>query len=392
MEIEELEKRIGWLDSERQKDKKLIAELSDSLEAIEENNRKQNQKLKLLETDIKATGSTSLRVERVDTDFAEFKTETLRLVSELDKKLPIFEKKYEKQRIEDIGQINNKLLEHQTDMKVLAELKKTLQARIDEEIRINQKVDDVAKSFPELHVIDTELQRQQKLLNNDIHLENKRISDLQIETSTIRKRIEEDLIFSELFKESLRKVEQRVNEFHHLDQERKQNQATFIEKQSLLQVEKENLWKDWQGKFAEMEALGPNFNTQLLSLEETHRSVKNSLSELAEVNERFNRRINEITEMNRLNEERFRQEWVSFKADDQKRWTNYNLTIEEERREVDRQRTRFEDRLINLEDASQEFKDALQATHEEIQKQIKGYLTLSQELLDSFVQSLGKRK
>jgi predicted nucleic acid-binding Zn-ribbon protein len=141
-----------------------------------------------------------------------------------------------------------------------------------------------------------------------------------------------------------------------------------------------------------MEALGPNFNTQLLSLEETHRSVKNSLSELAEVNERFNRRINEITEMNRLNEERFRQEWVSFKADDQKRWTNYNLTIEEERREVDRQRTRFEDRLINLEDASQEFKDALQATHEEIQKQIKGYLTLSQELLDSFVQSLGKRK
>jgi predicted nucleic acid-binding Zn-ribbon protein len=107
MEIEELEKRIGWLDSERQKDKKLIAELSDSLEAIEENNRKQNQKLKLLETDIKATGSTSLRVERVDTDFAEFKTETLRLVSELDKKLPIFEKKYEKQRIEDIGQINN---------------------------------------------------------------------------------------------------------------------------------------------------------------------------------------------------------------------------------------------------------------------------------------------
>ena len=31
MEIDELEKRIDWLDSERQKDKKQIAELSDKL-------------------------------------------------------------------------------------------------------------------------------------------------------------------------------------------------------------------------------------------------------------------------------------------------------------------------------------------------------------------------
>ena len=41
--------------------------------------------------------------------------------------------------------------------------------------------------------------------------------------------------------------------------------------------------------------------------------------------QRFDRRLNEITEMQRLVEERFRQEWVSFKADDQKRWTNYTL-------------------------------------------------------------------
>ena len=31
-----------------------------------------------------------------------------------------------------------------------------------------------------------------------------------------------------------------------------------------------------------------------------------------------------------LTEERFRQEWVNFKADDQKRWTNYTLAQEEQ--------------------------------------------------------------
>jgi hypothetical protein len=54
---------------------------------------------------------------------------------------------------------------------------------------------------------------------------------------------------------------------------------------------------------------------------------------LDDINIRFDRRINELTEMHRLTEERFRQEWISFKTDDQKRWTNYLLTQEEQQQE-----------------------------------------------------------
>jgi chromosome segregation ATPase len=253
-------------------------------------------------------------------------------------------------------------------------------------------LDEISKSLVPLAAVESEIQRQQKLLANDQQLESKRTSDIQLEISTLRKRIEEDRNSSSLVKESIQKIDQRINEIQKLEGERKQSQTAFIEKQTLLQVERENAWKGWQQKFIELEGLGSHFNSQLLVLEETHRSVKSSLAELAEVNEKFNRRINEITEMNRLNEERFRQEWVLFKAEDQKRWTNYNLNFEETQRDESRSLTRIEDRLTQLEDASQEYKDTLQATHEEMQKQIKGYLTLSQDLLDSFAQSLGKRK
>jgi undecaprenyl pyrophosphate synthase len=129
----------------------------------------------------------------------------------------------------------------------------------------------------------------------------------------------------------------------------------------------------------------------LLQLEETHRSVKRSQEEFEEINDRFNRRINEITEMNRLAEERFRQEWVTFKADDQKRWTNYTLTREEEQREDERQITRILDRLVALEDISQELNDTVQLINEESQKQMRGMLSLTQEMLDSYIQSVGKR-
>ena len=75
-----------------------------------------------------------------------------------------------------------------------------------------------------------------------------------------------------------------------------------------------------------------------------------------------------------------------------KRWTNYTLSREEEQREDERQVTRILERLVVLEDLSQELNDTIQMINEETQKQMRGFLGLTQEMLDSYSQSVGKRK
>ncbi|MBA4384592.1 MAG: hypothetical protein C0410_07630 [Anaerolinea sp.] len=391
MEIEELEKRINWLDNERQKDKKQIAELSDLLASMKEEYSKENSKFGPLELEIKALKKTAPRIDKVDAEFAAYRTEILKQITEIEKKSNVAIIKQEKQRKDDVDQLYKKLLEYQTEVKVVAEIKKNLQLRTEDSLRLGQKIDELAKTMPEFASNDADLQRQQRAFISDLAIENKRLSDLQLETSSIRKRIEEDRNIAELHKETIRKMETKINELQNTEIERKQNQAAFIEKQYLLQVEKENTWKAWQKRFSELEGLGGDFNAQLSQLEETHRSVKNSQQEFEEINDRFNRRINEITEMNRLSEERFRQEWVAFKADDQKRWTNYTLTREEEQREDERQLTKILDRLVALEDLSQELNDTLHLVNEETQKQIRGFVSLNQELLESYTQTVGKR-
>jgi hypothetical protein len=107
------------------------------------------------------------------------------------------------------------------------------------------------------------------------------------------------------------------------------------------------------------------------ALDATHRAVKRSQEAFEEITTRFERRVNEITEMQRLTEERFRQEWVTFKADDQKRWTNYILTQEELQRESARQFEKTAERLVNLEDSTHELHDLIaeliQDTHARLQ-------------------------
>ena len=391
MELEELEKRINWLDNERQKDKKLISELSDLVISLKEELAKESGKIIPLELEIKSIKKNSSRAEKVDADFAAYRTEILKQITDIDKKTVATIEKQEKQRKDDVDQLNKKIMEYQAEVKVVAEIKKNLQLRTEDTLRLGQKVDEITKGLPEFRNADADLQRQQRALISDLTIENKRLSELQLETSSIRKRIEEDRNITELHKETIRKLETKINDLNNGEQERKQNQAAFVEKQNLLQVEKENTWKEWQKRFSELEGLGSDFNSQLSQLEETHRSVKNSQQEFEEINDRFNRRINEITEMNRLSEERFRQEWVAFKADDQKRWTNYTLTREEEQREDERQLTKILDRLVVLEDLSQELNDTLHLVNEETQNQIRGFLSLTQELLDSYTNTVTKR-
>src|SRR5512143_4288560 len=84
--------------------------------------------------------------------------------------------------------------------------------------------------------------------------------------------------------------------------------------------------------------------------EVAQRAVKRAQETYEEIVQKFERRINEISEMQRLAEDRFRQELVAFKADDQKRWTSHTLSHDENQKDSRVGVTKLEERLTALED------------------------------------------
>ncbi len=392
MENEELITRLEWLETERRKDKQLISDLTAKIAELSEEVSAQKSKFKAFEVDQKKTIQNAVRKEEFDEITSKQRIEIMHQVQELEKKVTTSERRFDKQRKDDLDTVNKRLLELQNDIKPINEIKKAFQARIDEEYRLGQRLDMIQKSLSDFQMMVAELEKNQKILENNYRLDSKKFTDIQIEVATLRKKIDESRVADETQKEFVRKLESRINELVSQEQLRKQEQIAFIETQSRSHVDRENLWKEWQSKFDQLEKLGAGFQSQLLDLDNTHRAMKKAQADFEEINQRLDRRINEITEMNRLAEERFRQEWVSFKADDQKRWTNYSLTQEEELREGNREISKITERLIKLEDSSQNLIDAVNTINEETEKRIKALMTLSNELMNSFEQTLGRRK
>ena len=84
----------------------------------------------------------------------------------------------------------------------------------------------------------------------------------------------------------------------------------------------------------------------------------------------------------RLVEDRFRQEWVTFKADD-RRWTNH-LAHDERDKELSRAFAKLEERIVMLEDITQEARDLITEIQTETQKRLQALLALSRSWMEAF--------
>jgi chromosome segregation ATPase len=390
METDEFEKRLEWLDTERQKANQAITVLSDRIRSLEELIGNQKQIISSLEKDLKVVSQTTGRIGQFDSVLEQVKTDLLKQINENDKKIPPQIRMLEKQERDDQNALSKRFGEIQAILPIVSDIKKNLQNRIEEESRLSQRIDSLGTYFEEVKSSFKGLPQEIKRTADDIQLSNKRIADIQVETTTLRKRLDEERNHNEINIGGLQKIEASLKSVLSQEAERKQAQIAFIEKASLAQVERDNTWKAWQEQVNSISGLGDDYSQKILALEATHKAIKQSLSELDQVNSRFDRRINELTEMHRLNEERFRQEWISFKSDDQKRWTNYQLTQEEQQQEDLRQFAKQAERITPIEDDLKDTKESITLINEETEKQLKVFYSAFHDLIESFDQTFSK--
>jgi chromosome segregation ATPase len=391
MEPEELEKRLDWLDSERQRDKAQIAELKSQISNLEATILQKTSLIQNLEEEVKQATITSGRVEKFESIIAQNKIDLLKQIADTAAKIPPLEARFEKQRKDDFDTLNTQIAETRNAIPNVTDIKKSVQSRIEEEFRLGRLVEELQKKISDLNSTDEDLTRAQKMLTDEFHMDSKRVADLSLEVTSLRKRFEEERGKTEVLTENIRKYDMRINEMLEKEAERQKSQTAFIDRQALVQLDREKAWEGWGKQIADVQKVGAEVESQLQSLETIKREVKKSQQEFEDVNVRLDRRINEITEIQRLFEERSHQDWVAFKADDQKRWTNYIMSQEEQLRDEARQISKLQERVVALEDTSLDMKDQLHLIIEETENRIKSLVEFTGELMETFTRTLGSR-
>jgi len=232
----------------------------------------------------------------------------------------------------------------------------------------------------------------QKLFEETHRQDPKRLADIQAELAGVRKRADDAREKVMVQADSIRNMENRINQLLETETTRQEQQTAFLQKQAMAEVERDRAWKEWQEKYEGINEKAANMEAELVTVEEAIRAAKHAQEVYDDLSLKLERRIAEVGEMQRLGEDRVRQEWVAFKAEEQKRWTAYSLTEDESSRDLRKDLDAIEKRLTVLDDVAQVMQDQLHQTADATEKQLQELMNVAHEWLSAYERIMGHAK
>jgi len=389
--LEQLERRVEWLDNERRNDKTNLASMQNRLTVLETENTNLRKQIKELEILMSQQGNQISSLDKYEGQISRLNNEMSKQIRESSERANLnLDEAIKRQKLElDSLKANlAKIFESLETVSSLREEQKMLKA---EDTRLSRLLEEQKARITDVSRFDEDYRRSLQMIEENRRQEAKRITEVQGEITSMRKRVDETRNRIEGLADNFRTFDTRITELQSFDKDRKEDQSRFIDTVNSSLVEKERSFKNWEGRFHELDSINTNLNTQIEALEEARLSINKSLAQADKLTQQFERRINEISEVQRLNDERFRQEWASFKSDDIKRWANYMLTYEEQNRDTKQEMGDLSRQLEELRDISVHNQDAIEALNRETVRHVQMVLRAYQDSIQSIATLLDNK-
>jgi chromosome segregation ATPase len=391
MEFEQITKRLEWLDEEQRKNKTAISDLSEKLTSMEASINVLNRQLKGITKEFSDLGTAAARLNQFDQMMTKQRSDLTTLVETMEKRAHKREQEASKLNRTELTEVKNSILTVSAAVN-LDDINKKIKDQAHEGQRLNLALQDMQTKVDETLQKSGEVLLAQKPMEEARRLDAKHITDLQGELASLRKRTDEARDKTTLHSDSVRNLENRMTELLETEASRKDAQIAFLHEQAMSQVDRDRAWKDWQEKYEIFRKQADNIEQQVAALDDTIRAAKRAQDAYNDVNQKLERRTAEVSEMQRLSEDRMRQEWVAFKADEQKRWTSHSLTQEESMRDLRKDMDKLEGRVTLHDDTAQTMQDQLHQTTDTTEKQLQELMNLANDWLTAYERIMGHTK
>lgn len=390
MDNEQLRKTVQWLDDERRKDKQELATLQERLTALAAENSGLGRKLQQMEAEFAALTALAQRGTKMDDLLAGYRKEMTRQLEDMDQRRQEADRENERLRKLEREGLNKSLADLRKGVELIPKLEREALARREEEARVGRALNELQLRANEFNKLVDDRNRAVALLEEGRRQDAKRIIELQTETAELRRRADEARAKAEMLDDLARRADTRLTELSMSDSERRMAQAQWVEAQSILQAERDRANTDMQAKVEVALESMQTYAHRVEQFAEAFREVKRAAEEYRQNVELIERRVAEAAEIQRLADERFRQEWTAFLADDQKRWTTHMLLRDEQWREHDRLNTKEVERADTLVEQVAELQDIVRHMQTVDATRMQSLLNLLREMMAEYEQQFAK--
>jgi hypothetical protein len=302
------------LEEERRKDKALVATLQEQVRGQEEQLSQYSAQIQNLSTKITAVQNLVSQVTGFEDIVSNYKSEVL---FELNRR-------EDAQKKEKVESDRLRKIEHEAIIDHLGELDKKIQvlprydegikARQVEDQRLSEAVQRLAVSIKDLEKRSDDRVQSVTYLEEQRRTDNRRIAELEHDTTEVRKKIEAVATKLPLLETMIQKQKPRIDEA--IAETKKYEKP--IEELRISDFQREQKMKQYldQGEQVAKELARVVQQTQ--GFIEQEQAVKRALDKAEGFQARVEKRQNEVAEMQRLAEDRIKRQWEEWQTVRQK--------------------------------------------------------------------------
>jgi chromosome segregation ATPase len=351
MDINQAMKMIEWLDEERRRNKSQINQLEEQLSGQQETIDQLNRRLNSVESE-NTVFQTKLEHNRTggpgDNLLETVRQEMRNLLEQQEAKRLTAEREVEKRHelareglMRPVRDLTERLANIEAQLQDLPGFQLE-RARTGEAVAsVQQQIEDIKKRFdePDRRLTFLEEQRRQ---------DNRRLAEIQSELPEMQKQIDAVRPKVGLIEELALRNERKINETQTAESSRRDQMQQFVDQQTLMLQQRDQQVQALLDRFGEQDSAMQRNLERFEGWSETHREMKRIIEDFERIGDRLERRINEVAEMQRLSEERFRQEWNDWRTDDQKRFKQFTLANDDVWRNHDKEFERHLNRVDSI--------------------------------------------
>ncbi len=359
MDVQQTAKMIEWLDEERRRDKSTIATLQERLVQQQELMDSLSKRLQSMESD-QATLRSQANSPSRDSELVEqMRREMNQSIENIEAKRLTAERETERRMelaretaMRPVRELTDKLGKIERTTTELPAINVEQDRLLTIVAALQVRVDDVFKRLedPDRRLAYLEEQRR---------TDARRLSEIESDLPEVRKQLEGVKPKIALLEDLSLRNERKITDVTNGDRDRREQIQQFIDQQTLQLQQRDQQVTDVTQKAAENDENMKHYAERFESWSEAYRDMKKIIDDFERIGDRLERRINEVAEMQRLSEDRFRQEWNDWRADDQKRWKQFTLSNDEVWRQHDREFERFVKRIAEIDGLFPPLQDSL---------------------------------
>lgn len=358
----ELLKRIEWMDDQRRKSARKLAELEQRFTLQERRLATREDRIQDLERQLANTTSQLARITEIDVQLAKFRDEMVDLIEQYDRRRVQGEQEIDRLRRVEHESVVREITEVRKELPAIGRLEHEMELRQAEEIRLANLIGVIQNSVSPLRNQVAEWEQAAAFLEEKEKQNSQDIGEIQTQLLEHSKNWDPINTRIEILAHTLSKAESSRQELIDAQVEQRDIIKKWSEQIQIGEHERNKQLEKWRYVLQEQKDTLARYSRDFVSYSDQYQEAKMALKTLSEWQKQLETQQRESSELLKMELNRTQSRWDGFVLKDEQKWRVSEAEMEQRWAAAGRSEKQVQDQILELEAALikiQEDKDML---------------------------------